>query len=379
MAWYYGTYRCGHEGRVNVIGPGKNRQWKIDRHFENLCPECWETRQAEKRAKASAEAAEKAKEMELPELSGTEKQVVWATTLRQSLIDRVEKNIENVQNKFADDPRLDEVVGKANNLLQYIITNKTAARWYIDGRDDNLERIFRETEEEMKKEQKEESPEMADIKSEATIYPEKPVTNAAVNISVLDNKVTAEFERNEDFRLIVKELGYEWQRPVWAREITKTTGAAVDRAAELGNKLLNAGFPICIIDNEARQKAIDGTYEPECKRWVYLRAKGDYEGWFALKWTDNSDLYDKARKLPGSKWSRPCVVVKTEHFAEVQDFAELYCFRFTEAATGALEKAKDIREAAKMVKPAQPQEPEQKDGLKEILNSGSDIIDDLKD
>ncbi len=21
MAWYYGTYSCGHKGRVNIIGP----------------------------------------------------------------------------------------------------------------------------------------------------------------------------------------------------------------------------------------------------------------------------------------------------------------------------------------------------------------------
>jgi len=24
MAWYYGTYSCGHEGRVNIIGQNKN-------------------------------------------------------------------------------------------------------------------------------------------------------------------------------------------------------------------------------------------------------------------------------------------------------------------------------------------------------------------
>lgn len=42
MAWYYGTYSCGHEGRVNIIGPTKDRQWKADRHFGHMCPECYE-------------------------------------------------------------------------------------------------------------------------------------------------------------------------------------------------------------------------------------------------------------------------------------------------------------------------------------------------
>ena len=40
MAWYYGTYSCGHEGRVNVIGKVSKRQWKVDMHFSSLCKEC---------------------------------------------------------------------------------------------------------------------------------------------------------------------------------------------------------------------------------------------------------------------------------------------------------------------------------------------------
>ncbi|MEG6613779.1 hypothetical protein V6C42_13065 [Pseudoclostridium thermosuccinogenes] len=42
MAWYYGTYACGHEGRVNIIGPHSSRQWIADRKFEGLCPECYQ-------------------------------------------------------------------------------------------------------------------------------------------------------------------------------------------------------------------------------------------------------------------------------------------------------------------------------------------------
>ena len=37
MAWYYGTYSCGHEGRVNVVGKMSERQWKIDIHIEGIC------------------------------------------------------------------------------------------------------------------------------------------------------------------------------------------------------------------------------------------------------------------------------------------------------------------------------------------------------
>lgn len=40
MAWYYGTFACGHEGRVNIIGPHKDREWKKERAFSNYCYEC---------------------------------------------------------------------------------------------------------------------------------------------------------------------------------------------------------------------------------------------------------------------------------------------------------------------------------------------------
>ena len=41
MAWYNGTFSCGHEGRVNVIGKIKDREWKTERKFSNMCPDCY--------------------------------------------------------------------------------------------------------------------------------------------------------------------------------------------------------------------------------------------------------------------------------------------------------------------------------------------------
>ena len=40
MAWYNGTFSCGHEGRVNIIGKMSERQWKIDKYFSGVCEEC---------------------------------------------------------------------------------------------------------------------------------------------------------------------------------------------------------------------------------------------------------------------------------------------------------------------------------------------------
>jgi len=58
MAWYYGTYACGHEGRENIIGPTKNRQWIADRKFEGLCYECYQAKLAADRETANKEATD---------------------------------------------------------------------------------------------------------------------------------------------------------------------------------------------------------------------------------------------------------------------------------------------------------------------------------
>ena len=97
MAWYYGTFSCGHEGRVNVIGPQKDRQWKIDNKFSGICEECYKNKLQKEREDANQKALERAKEMELPELQGTEKQVAWANTLRDKFVNEIEELIKDIE------------------------------------------------------------------------------------------------------------------------------------------------------------------------------------------------------------------------------------------------------------------------------------------
>jgi len=174
----------------------------------------------------------------------------------------------------------------------------------------------------------------------------------------------------------VKALNFSWNGSAWERELNELTGAARDRAAELGNKLLNAGIPVMIMDEQIRNAAIKGEYEPECNRWV-LKVKGEEK--LKIKWWEKNDrLYQVARKLPGSKWDKG-VVISVSHYKEIEEFANLYSFKFTQKAQEAIETEKERIAKFERVKPAHVEEQEQKDGLKEILNSGSDIIDDLKD
>ena len=40
MATIYGTYSCGHEGKVYFPGSTKTVEWRAAREFERVCPEC---------------------------------------------------------------------------------------------------------------------------------------------------------------------------------------------------------------------------------------------------------------------------------------------------------------------------------------------------
>ncbi|PRR85513.1 hypothetical protein [Clostridium luticellarii] len=385
MAWYYGTYSCGHEGRVNIIGPMKFREYKKERAFEGMCPDCWEKYKQGEHEKANKEAAEKAKEMELPKLEGTEKQVPWANTIRQKFIDSFIEN-EITKREFSilefecsGFRKVVKDISDIKNIAYWCIENVTKAHEWIENQGSvMIAAYFREalkSPEERAKEEAERE-EKRQLELEATVFPEKKVTEAVVKIKYTKKKIWACFEKNEDFRLLVKSLGYSWEDGVWERSIGETTGYAEDRAAELGNKLLNAGFPIRIMDEKVRNNAINGIYEQECKRWIKYKPKEDR---LVIKWKGyNDNLYSVSKSIPGAYWDSG-MCLKVNHYKEVEDFAKLYEFKFTTAARKAIEDHKEKMKEIETINPKEVKEEEPKNGLEEILNSSSDIIEDLKD
>jgi len=376
MAGYSGTFSCGHEGKVHVTGPMKNRQWIVDRKFEGLCPECYEKHLEEERIKANEVAAEKAKEMELPELQGTEKQVAWANTLRQKMIDKINEGI-----KLHEDIKKPKIAENYRIALDYMINNKTTAKYYIDNRGESIldlsKQLYKENKEDTEKVVKEVAE--RDVKSESTVKPEDAKTEMVAEIIVKKEEVKVVFaEKDDDFRKIVKSLGYKWDS-IWCKNITELTGSAEDRAAELGNKLLNAGFPICIMDETIRNNAINGVYEEECNRWILIKISGKYKDRFIIKWWEKNDkLYRVSRRLPGSVWENG-TIVRMEYYKEVEEFAELYGFKFTKATLKAIEEYVATKENIEVIAPAKVEKEEPKDGLKEILESSTEILDDLRE
>lgn len=400
MSWYERTYACGHPGRENITGPTRNREWIAERRFSGLCPECAEKERLEKIEAENKKATELSQEYELPELIGSEKQVSWANTLRLKRLEEFEEvdkiiadggewvgesslihyftkeEIEALSAQEDVETAYQRLRAVMAEIYEYLMSQKTKASWWIDTRQKRLEDILEAVVTDFKEYASiQKDPVKRDIIAEATLFPEEKRKNGIVKIAVLDNKITAEYEKDEEFRKIVKSQRFKWDDK-WIRFINVMTGKAEDRAAELGNQLLREGFVVQIIDEEAREKAITGNFEPEYDRWICNGSEGKVE----IIWEGKNDkLYQDARSIKGARYSRGAVIVPVDQYQALLDFADLYNFRITPKAREKLNAYLDLRESALKVKPGEPEDFVYTDDLESILNTSREILDDLRD
>lgn len=352
MAWYDITYACGHEGREQIYGPVKNRQWIADRKAEKLCPDCYAADLAAQREAENRESAEKAKEEGLPALVGTEKQVAYGETCRVKLMEALERLFENQQilERWKNDGHDHEDITNAFASL----TQKASAAWWIETK--------REVQTELdgyklleKFIPPKDTPlitadEKAAIEAETTVYPENPKTKTVATIFTDGEKLVIKFpERREDFRLLMREkMNMTW-RDRWERAITEFNSPVEDRIIEAGHVLLAYGFAVRIADRTWRERAIAGDFTPEQTRWIY--ESENRVGLISILWDRKTeDYYKVARRLPTSRWSSPVVTVQPSAYEEVEDFARKYDFTIHPSAQKLLGSARLAHESALKVK-----------------------------
>lgn len=371
MAYYDGTYSCGHDGRVDITGPSKSREWKRERAFSGLCPKCRE----EERQLENRKAAEKSRELELPVLTGSEKQVAWANTLRLKVIEKYESRLtEEISDSEA------ELI----SAMDYILENRTDAGFWIDNRDRNdiLFLILRMYEKSCRKEAVPDDvkQELADLQEQLTVIPD--TDNKKKGIVELKYKedgelLSAEYIKDCNFIDTVKNLGYRWDGKVWSKRITEYTGAIDERAAELGNTLLSEGYTVRFPNESARDAAISGTFIPENGRWIIW-----VDGRLAITWQGRNDtLYEKARNLPGAAWRARSMRVNVEYYREVQDFAEVMGFNISRMASGKIAAYMETenRYLHEKIEPASTARDSRDKQLEKALKSDGTIISDLLD
>lgn len=387
MAWYYGTYSCGHEGRIDIVGPTKDRQRKADWKFSGLCPECYQKYLEEERDRKNQEAAEKSAEMELPELTGTEKQVAWANTIRIKKVDIFNEGIERIS-KALEERGLDRIPGESigirevSDAVDHFVREHTDAKWWIEHREDdiNLKEICKAYENHL--EEVANKGVIGEMKEE-----EKPLTaspdtddkkDGVAKIKYKDSTLSAEYIKNDDFIGIVKNIGYKWNGSTWEKGITEYTGSVNDQAAELGNKLLLAGFTVQFPNEESKNMAVSGEFVEENDRWIKFHIK--YKN-LAIFWKKKSDaLYDAAKKLPGARWRDGAMLVGIEFYREVLDFAETMGFSVSKTAQNEIEKYRRAESRFELVSATHVESvPTDKERIAKALKAGGSIIEDLID
>lgn len=80
---YTVTFSCGHTGVVELFGKSADREKKLEWYQDTaVCPDCYKKSWDMQRLEERQQAYENAKKMNLPALTGSDKQIAWAVTIR---------------------------------------------------------------------------------------------------------------------------------------------------------------------------------------------------------------------------------------------------------------------------------------------------------
>lgn len=135
MAKYNVKFSCGHTEEIQLFGKGADRQRKItwlEEHGE--CSSCYKARLAAAHAAETAAAAAKAEEEKLPELTGSEKQVNWAISIRAKKMADLDKMLTG-----ANDTDHNRTAIQAAKL---VLLRQTQSKFWIDNRNVAANRLI---------------------------------------------------------------------------------------------------------------------------------------------------------------------------------------------------------------------------------------------
>ncbi len=135
MAKYQIERSCGHYETVNISGPYKARESRVEYEEGRLCRECYTAKVDAERDAAAAAAAEQAEASGLPALQGSEKQIRWAEQIRAEIIGGAGEGMASLAEvretvaANADAPGATEVAQALDELEA-----QASAGWWIDNK-----------------------------------------------------------------------------------------------------------------------------------------------------------------------------------------------------------------------------------------------------
>lgn len=140
MAKYNVQFACGHTETIQLFGKESDRAKKIAWLTEHgVCSACYKARIDAERAAETAAAAEKAAEENLPDLTGSDKQINWALAIRAQKFADLDKMV-------ADMTTTDEQLRRQNTVAiqaaKNVLATKTESRFWIDNRNVAANRLI---------------------------------------------------------------------------------------------------------------------------------------------------------------------------------------------------------------------------------------------
>lgn len=375
--------RCGQETSEVVNCRGRDIDWETKKRQNNLCEECQEKEDA-----AFLKALQEENYSHgLPVLTGSPKQIEWAEAIRKESYNKLSelkagptrefmlRGWARVAKKYPDDKdaelyhlcvdKLDEFIDAELDELR----KNTSAGRIIDNRCEDwrsrLEKRARKVIALRSSEEKE--------LEETLLVPKDQKKEVTVTIVIKDGKIYAGSEYEPVLNGIYKKFQMSFNRRLglWWKSFSPTMESLTDSAADLANTILRHGWMVKV-PRLVGEMVESKTFTPDRKTWVEIGKYND----FVVRTTedDPAPVLEAAAKMFGRKDYYGNPYAKLHQYQAVEEFAELYNAAIDTSAAEAIARQKI---AQKTIDPVEAQL--SKDGLKEILSSSREVLDDLKD
>lgn len=121
------THSCGHQKAANIVGTDTHgeRQRKAEWLATRLCPDCARQQRDAANQQENENAATRARAAGWPALTGTDRQVAWAETLRSTKTDQVREALRGSVS--------DSAAGEVLRMWERVVlAGHTDAAWWIE-------------------------------------------------------------------------------------------------------------------------------------------------------------------------------------------------------------------------------------------------------
>ncbi len=163
---------------------------------------------------------------------------------------------------------------------------------------------------------------------------EKTDTIAHIQLRIGDVRHKIEIRFAEDckeFSNIMDDLGFRmddyWDENLtWGRTLSVVNGNPIDITAEVGYRLLEAGFTVRIDDPGIRAKVLSGNYTPEITGSIRATKAGEFSihrgagAGRKLQWNKNNGVYKDIMELPGAIDNKQSIIVPAKAAKELAAF-----------------------------------------------------------